>query len=59
MKKGDDAKIAEIKESGFEVYSCPRVGRTHGGLAVIYKPTIKLKVMFSMKCCQKKNLKIF
>ena len=44
MKKRDDAKIAEIKESGLEVYSCPRVGRTHGGLAVIYKPTLNLKI---------------
>ena len=50
LYRKDESKIAEIKDHGLQIYSCPRVGKLHGGLAVIYKPSINLK-------CQKKVVK--
>jgi exonuclease III len=44
LKIKDDAKIKEIQDHGIEFLSCPRTsGRERGGLAVIYKPTLKIK----------------
>ena len=44
MKKKDDAKVAEIKESELEIDSCPRVCRLRGGLAVTHTPTRNMKI---------------
>jgi len=45
MKIKDDAKVKELEDHGISFLSCPRTsGRERGGLAVIFKPTIKLKL---------------
>ena len=42
LKKADSAKIAEIKELGYETDSKPRAGRG-GGVAFLYKSFLKYK----------------
>lgn len=49
LKKGDGAKIKEINDLGFKIYSEPRKGRNRGGLAALYKPCITLKINRNLK----------
>ena len=45
LKPKDAAKIKELQDHGVCFLSCPRTcGRERGGLAVIFKPTLKIKV---------------
>lgn len=45
LKIKDEAKIRELQEHGISFMSAPRTsGRQRGGLAVIYKPSLKLKL---------------
>ena len=45
LKTKDEAKIKELQEHGINFMSSPRTsGRERGGLAVIYKPSLKLKL---------------
>lgn len=45
LKPKDAAKIKELQDHGISFLSCPRTsGRERGGLAVIFKPTLKIKV---------------
>lgn len=45
LKQKDEAKIRELKDHGICFVSCPRTtGRERGGLAVIYKPSLKIKI---------------
>ena len=45
LKTKDEAKIKELQEHGISFMSSPRTsGRERGGLAVIYKPSLKLKL---------------
>ena len=44
LKNNDGAKISEIQDYGMTIHSCPRTFRGYGGLAIIQRPGIKLKV---------------
>ena len=44
LKENDDAKLAEIKELGYQPLSNPRKKRDGGGVAVFHKEYLKLKV---------------
>ncbi len=42
---GDNAKIGDLKPSGYKLKQVPRDGRCGGGIAIIYRTTCKLKVL--------------
>jgi hypothetical protein len=43
LRDGDKAKLAEIKEYGWNILSDPRKHRSGGGIAMLYKNNIELK----------------
>ena len=43
LRDGDKAKLAEIKEYGWNILSDPRKHRSGGGIAMLYKNNIQLK----------------
>lgn len=43
LREGDKAKLAEIKEYGWNILSDPRKHRSGGGIAMLYKNDIQLK----------------
>ena len=45
MKAHDTAITNEIEELGFKIFSVPRSRGDHGGLGVIYKPEINIKLV--------------
>ena len=53
LRKGDDAKIQEMKDRGWEIYSAPRKQRIGGGVAIIYKADL------GVKNCGAKSFKTF
>ena len=44
LKQNDDSKLAEIEELGYKILSAPRNNRSGGGLAVLYKAFLNVKL---------------
>ena len=45
LDEGDDNIIAEIKEYGYKVFKLSRTSGRGGGLAVLFKPYLKMKLL--------------
>ena len=44
LRQSDEAKLAEIKDTGWMVLSDPRKHRRGGGIAILYKPSLMVKL---------------
>ena len=49
LKQNDDSKLAEIEELGYKILSAPRNNRSGGGLAVLYKAFLNVKLQKTVK----------
>ena len=44
LKNSDTAKVQEIREYGWNIYSSPRAERAGGGIGVLYRDGVKVKL---------------
>ena len=44
LKNSDTAKVQEIREYGWDIYSSPRAERSGGGIAILYRNGVKLRL---------------
>ena len=44
LKEDDQAKLSEIEDLGYKIISAPRKNRGGGGLAVLYKGLLNVKI---------------